>query len=190
MARSEQDRRVRRTRDQLETAMLELLREKDARSITVQELTRRADVNRGTFYTHYRDIYDLLDQMENSLFLRLDQLLSSYTDRQLQEGLTPLLTDVFRFVRDDPVLRLAFRDQATQDSFFHRLDQMIYRKCQEEWRGLFLPGDQELWAGCLDFMVAGAVGLARSWMDRGFREEPEQMARLANRLILNGLSLF
>ena len=140
MARSEQDRRVRRTRARLEDAMLELLREKDARSITVQELAQRADVNRGTFYAHYRDVYDLLDQMEKELF--------------------------------------------------QRLDQMIYRKCQAEWRGLFLPGDQELWAGCLDFMVAGAVGLARSWMERGFREEPEQMARLANRLILKGLSLF
>ena len=88
--------------------MLELLKEKDARSITVRELTQRADVNRGTFYAHYKDVFDLLDQMEQDLFQRLTQLLSSYSTQDLQRGLTPLLTDVFRFVRDDPVLRLAF----------------------------------------------------------------------------------
>ena len=64
MVRNETDRRVRRTRAQLQKALLELLEEKDIRSITVQELARRADVNRGTFYAHYTDVYDLLDQMD------------------------------------------------------------------------------------------------------------------------------
>ena len=139
MIQDTQDRRVRRTRMRLQQAMLELLKEKDARSITVRELTQRADVNRGTFYAHYKDVFDLLDQMEQDLFQRLTQLLSSYSTQDLQRGLTPLLTDVFRFVRDDPVLRLAFLDQRTQDSFFRRLDQLIYKKCQEDWQGLFLP---------------------------------------------------
>ena len=116
------DRRVRRTRARLQQAMLELLQEKDVRSITVQELTQRADVNRGTFYAHYKDVFDLLDQMEEELFQRLSSLLSAYSPQDLQKGLTPLLTDVFRFVRDDPVLRLAFLDEGTQDSFFRRLD--------------------------------------------------------------------
>ena len=97
MIQDTQDRRVRRTRMRLQQAMLELLKEKDARSITVRELTQRADVNRGTFYAHYKDVFDLLDQMEQDLFQRLTQLLSSYSTQDLQRGLTPLLTDVFRF---------------------------------------------------------------------------------------------
>lgn len=68
MIQDTQDRRVRRTRMRLQQAMLELLKEKDARSITVRELTQRADVNRGTFYAHYKDVFDLLDQMEQDLF--------------------------------------------------------------------------------------------------------------------------
>lgn len=89
MIQDTQDRRVRRTRMRLQQAMLELLKEKDARSITVRELTQRADVNRGTFYAHYKDVFDLLDQMEQDLFQRLTQLLSSYSTQDLQRGLTP-----------------------------------------------------------------------------------------------------
>ena len=187
--KEQEDRRVRRTRARLEEAMLELLQEKDVKNITVQELTRRADVNRGTFYAHYKDVFDLVSQMEESLFHRLGDLLSTYSDRQLQKGLTPLLEDVFRFVRDDPALAQVFRDRTAQDSFFRRLSQLIYQKCREDWQGLFLPEDPQLWSGCLDFMVAGAVGLARGWMDRGFQGDPQQMAQLADRLILRGLSL-
>ena len=61
------DRRVRRTREQLKRALTQLLLEKPVREITVRELTDRADVNRGTFYAHYTDLYDMLEQMENEL---------------------------------------------------------------------------------------------------------------------------
>ena len=54
------DRRVRRTRAQLRQALTALLREKDLKDITVRELTDRADVNRGTFYSHYQDVYDMV----------------------------------------------------------------------------------------------------------------------------------
>ena len=51
------DRRVRKTKTQLENGLAGLLREKAINEITVTELTERVDINRSTFYLHYRDIY-------------------------------------------------------------------------------------------------------------------------------------
>ena len=59
------DRRVRRTKAMLRAALTELLKTKPVNEISVTELTRKADVNRGTFYAHYTDLYDMLEQMEN-----------------------------------------------------------------------------------------------------------------------------
>lgn len=56
------DLRVRRTRRLLREALLGLLREKRFDTITVQEVTERAQVSRGAFYLHYRDKDDLLTQ--------------------------------------------------------------------------------------------------------------------------------
>ena len=53
------DRRIRRTRDTLGDALVELIREKPFDSITVQEILDRAGVGRSTFYTHYSDKQDL-----------------------------------------------------------------------------------------------------------------------------------
>jgi AcrR family transcriptional regulator len=55
------DPRVVRTRRLLEQAFADVLREKGFQAATVQDITRRAGVNRATFYAHFADKYALLD---------------------------------------------------------------------------------------------------------------------------------
>ena len=68
------DRRVRKTKRQLREALTTLLLEKKFSDITVREISELADVNRGTFYTHYRDTTDLLHQLESSFLNRLREI--------------------------------------------------------------------------------------------------------------------
>jgi AcrR family transcriptional regulator len=53
------DRRIRRTRDRLGDALVDLMQEKPFDTISVQDVLDRADVGRSTFYVHYRDKNDL-----------------------------------------------------------------------------------------------------------------------------------
>ncbi|HEX2623527.1 MAG TPA: TetR/AcrR family transcriptional regulator [Phototrophicaceae bacterium] len=62
------ERRVRETRQLLQQAFIELVQEKGFTAITIQELTERADVNRGTFYIHFADKYMLIDQLIREQF--------------------------------------------------------------------------------------------------------------------------
>lgn len=62
------DRRVRKTKKLLENALAELLSEKPLKSITVREIAERADINRGTFYLHYKDVYDMAEKIQNEIF--------------------------------------------------------------------------------------------------------------------------
>src|SRR5258708_7473764 len=62
------DRRVRRTRDVLGDALVELMHEKPFTDITVQHVLDRAGVSRSTFYTHFSDMDDLfLSDVEDFL---------------------------------------------------------------------------------------------------------------------------
>ena len=65
------DRRSRRTRRLLGTALLALLLEKRYDTITVQEIIDRANVGRSTFYAHYLDKDDLLQSESAELIARL-----------------------------------------------------------------------------------------------------------------------
>ncbi|WP_043667039.1 TetR/AcrR family transcriptional regulator [Streptomyces xylophagus] len=53
------DPRVLRSRAALEAALRELVTERELRQISVADLTKRAGVNRSTFYEHYVDVHDL-----------------------------------------------------------------------------------------------------------------------------------
>ena len=65
-----QDPRVRRTRQLIEQSFDELLAEKNFDSITVQDVTERAQINRATFYAHFEDKYALLDHSIRQKFLQ------------------------------------------------------------------------------------------------------------------------
>ncbi len=67
-----EDLRVVKTKKNIKTEMMELLQKKPVEKITVTELASNAFINKGTFYHHYSDIYDLYhelvyDFIENSI---------------------------------------------------------------------------------------------------------------------------
>ena len=51
---------IRRTRRMLKQGLAELMREKEFNDISIKDITDRMDLNRGTFYLHYADTYELL----------------------------------------------------------------------------------------------------------------------------------
>jgi len=57
------DRRVLKTERAIRETFLSLLKDTNLNQITVTELSRRTDLGRGTFYLHYRDVYDLYDHI-------------------------------------------------------------------------------------------------------------------------------
>ncbi len=68
------DRRVRRTKTSLHTALIGLARETPYPSIAVKEILDRANVGKSTFYTHFRDKDDLLES-------GIQEILCSIADR-------------------------------------------------------------------------------------------------------------
>jgi AcrR family transcriptional regulator len=57
------DRRILKTQEALKKAVIDLMSEKNFDDITLQDLSDRANVSRGTIYLHYLDKYDLLDKL-------------------------------------------------------------------------------------------------------------------------------
>src|SRR5215216_5388227 len=75
------DARVRRTRDALGDALIDLMQEKPFHTITVQDVLDRAHVGRSTFYSHYTDKDDLLMSDVDEFYERVAMGLSEKGDK-------------------------------------------------------------------------------------------------------------
>lgn len=65
------DLRIQKTRRAIKNAFLGLLSEKELKQITVKELCQAAQISKGTFYLHYRDLFDLRDRLHQDLVRRI-----------------------------------------------------------------------------------------------------------------------
>ena len=61
------DIRIEKTKTAIHNTFLELRSKKPLEKITIKELCEKAQINKSTFYSHYKDIYDLSDQLETDV---------------------------------------------------------------------------------------------------------------------------
>ena len=97
----EENRSVRNTKRRLREGLLELLDRKPINEISVKELTDLVDVNRGTFYFHYQDIFDLLHNIETEFFEQFDLRVSINPDIFSDAELRLYLSAIFSFVGEN-----------------------------------------------------------------------------------------
>ena len=71
------EKKRRKTEKQIETSLLQLMKEHTFETISIRQLIDLAEVNRSTFYRHYLDKYDLLEKIEDRL---LDDLQAYYQE--------------------------------------------------------------------------------------------------------------
>ena len=95
------DRRIRKTRRVIRQCLTELLKTKRIQDITVREISEKADINRGTFYLHYRDIFDLMEQIENELLEELEDVLNHFKASDLLSNPALVFTRVFHLVKEN-----------------------------------------------------------------------------------------
>ncbi len=186
MTEKKEDRRVRRTKKLLTQGLTELLQLKPVQDITVRELAERVDVNRGTFYLYYRDIFDMLAQIEEDLFSKFDQIIISHKDDVVISHSLPFLQDLFSFVQENHEMCAVLLGEHGDMAFLQRLNHVVHEKCMEDWQRLRQPCSPEEFNYRYDFVVFGCIGLIRTWVTRQCKESAVNMAALANEMILRG----
>ena len=181
-----EDRRVRRTRKILTQALTELLQQKQVNEITVKELTDLADMNRGTFYLYYKDIYDMLDKIQDEMFEKLNAIFALRDDEKVTEQTKPILLDLFRFIEENQEMCRVLLSPNGDMSFLHRLNEVLREKCLHMYKRSEPIANEEDFDYRYSFVVYGCAGIIRAWVGRNCPEKPEQMAELANHLIISG----
>ena len=182
-----EDRRVRRTKKLLTQALTELLQKKQINEITVKELTDLADMNRGTFYMYYRDIFDMLEKIEDELFQKLDVIAQSHEHGDPTQQVKPILLDLFRFIEENQEMCRVLLSPNGDMNFLHRLYEAIRERSLEIWKDQMGSLGEKEFDYRYSFVIFGCAGMIRAWVNRSCQETDMQMAELADRMIRRGI---
>jgi AcrR family transcriptional regulator len=182
------DRRVRRTRRLLSDSLLTLARERDISTITIHQITEHADINRATFYQHFRDKDDLfaqaIDQLIADLRIECQDVLTG-TDLLDAELIHPSVVGTFRQIRKHADL---FRQLLGKDGsmiFATRLRQHLEALFLESWKAIhpdITPTDPPLGVRART-AASGTIGIVSWWLEQPDPETPETIAAWSWRLL-------
>ena len=186
MAVKAPDRRVQRTQQLLQTALISLIQEKGFEALSVQNIIDRANVGRATFYAHF-------DNKEDLLVSRLDGLRASLQARQRQARpqATPTDDRVFAYSHDMFVHvnehRTVFRSMVGKRSgaviqqLFHK---MLVDLVRDDVKALMpqKAGAATPHEGVVQLIAGGLFGLVLWWVDGPMKLSVEEVDALFRRL--------
>lgn len=136
MLKNPQDSRARRTARQIKETMFFFLESRAIHEISVSEICKTCQINRATFYDHYRDVFDLVQDMELDLLLALQALMEQVTPEDTEaEQVSRLFFDFLAEHRKK--MRLLLNNERSR-AFCLRLDSLIMpflkRRCARAMR--------------------------------------------------------
>ncbi len=184
MADGKVDRRVRRTKSLLLQGLIQLMETKDIKDISVKELSDLADINRGTFYLHYSDVYDMLAQLEDELFNEFYEII----DRTLKPDTalhTPRVTllEIFSFLERHREVAKAMMSPHGDLAFVNRVKNMVKERLDSILKASRAASD-----GCYleAFAVSGCIGVIETWLAQPDPPSPEAMADICSNILEKG----
>ncbi len=186
MDNKREDRRVRLTKQAIRESLIELSEIYPISKISVKMLCEHADVNRSTFYAHYKDQYDLLKQVEQSVLEDFTEDLMKSNIQQQSELFLPILVKVLEYAKENRSLVKALLSEHGDPSFMNSLMQIAQQKSLQEMSQGRQVGERA--AAYLEtFAISGYVSIIRKWLEDGCTETPVEVAALMTKLLFEGI---
>ncbi|MGC6173097.1 TetR/AcrR family transcriptional regulator [Lacrimispora sp. 38-1] len=189
MDSTKEDRRVKKTKKQLLLGLTELMQKKKIRDITVRELTDIVDINRGTFYLHYKDIYDMVDQIEDQLFTEFNSLINKHTPDELKNTPFLLLNDIFTFISNNADTVIVLTGNNGNITFFNKVKNAVRTHSINNLTEVYSIDKKQIIEYYASFQIAACIALVEDWLKKGMKESPEEMAFLAKKMLRDGINV-
>lgn len=181
------DRRVKRTRNLLAQALLDLVQEKKFEQITIQDVTDRADLNRATFYLHYGSKEELLaDSLEGHFDALVAQITAVTVNKPIWE--TPEADElIFSHVAENADLYRVLLGENGLGYVINRIIDYITQYSEIQIRAGLGTAVPHVPVEILARHIAGSLyALITWWLTNDMPYTPRQMSEMTHRLCLTG----
>ena len=151
------DRRVRKTQQAVQSAFAKLLSEKDITDITIKELCDKADINKSTFYLHYKDIYDCADSFTNSIVDKTIAIMEPYDFVELVNHFPEIIEKIMLIFNENKDLYVPFLSSPRHSFALYKIKKLTIERLLEKTADSKM---QTVLAKCVaSFVIYGIFGV-------------------------------
>lgn len=177
-----EDKRCVKSKQAIKHSLLILLRDKQLAAITVSELTAMAQVNRKTFYNHYNNISDVLEEMENDLIEKLFSFIDQNHPWQEVNNPTHFLGKIFDAINSNTQeIRLLIQSGThlnLVDGFRSKI-----RTVFDDFLSRCEDSDRAVLVYLLDYVCAGVASVLERWSFECRDDELDQIFKIVGAMI-------
>ncbi|MGI6717206.1 MAG: TetR/AcrR family transcriptional regulator [Eubacteriales bacterium] len=184
------DRRVKYTKMVLKDSLIKLMQEKPISRITIKAICEDADVNRATYYSHYKDQFDQLNQIEAEFIHAINEYLDG-----LAESLAPekVLESILQYILDNRNLCCTLLSPNGDMRFEEKVSEIVRDRVFAVWK-INPQSSHNIEDYVYTYTLTGCVGIVKKWLNDGdMRYTPKEFAKILQALtadtyhIVNGL---
>ena len=186
------DRRITRTRISIRNALVALIEEKGFENLSVSDIASKADINRGTFYLHYKDKFELLEQTVDDVVQELEKIFSKARSLRFADFIStdeplPILVEIFEYVKENEALTRVIFGLRGGLAFEAKVRNMVENNLKLGFlsnikaENFLVPREY-----LISYILHAHFGVIQSWLENGCTETPQAMARILSRLSLDG----
>ncbi len=153
--------------------MFDLLEHKPLDTITVTDICAKADVNRGTFYKYYRDVYDLFEKTENDFVEELHDLF--IVSEASGSDMPNFFTNVFRILSENKDLVQIARTREFTERFTKKLLIFVFPQINQ----LIIKADphasEEEIQLLSEYIMGGCTRVVTTWIKNDMKIPAQRM---------------
>lgn len=156
---------AKRSRKLIRTAFAKLMLEKPVEKITITDIVKEADLNRGTFYAHYESPHSVMQEIQNEIMDNLLEFLSEWTYENFLNDPLPILLKINHYLEEDMEYFKMLIQCSDSEQFLNRLKKLFVTYMEkDESVPEHLKGTKEYEAR-IYFIAGGITELYKRWFD-------------------------
>ena len=169
-------------------AHADLLQEKPLDKITVTDVVNRADINRGTFYAHYKDIPDVVDHLIQQTFNTIRSAVDQQTDSITDVG-EKLLSTIQIILEEDLFFYRKILNSNASAIMQEQLVNVVIAFMLEH-KDRFYSGSNEEYMVKIRFCAGGLSNLYRDWFSGKLPYSLSELTKIGVELIRRTIGSF
>ena len=160
-----------KTKQAIEDAMVKLLAEQPFDQISTVKLAETAGISRSSFYTHYKDKYDMIDLYQSRLFHTLEYIFSKYANDKQQA-----IFEVFEYLQSEPLLAALLSENGTKEIQNYLRNKLLILVKTDIEKRISTNSLNIIELEYYSVYLSNALfGVCQKWIARGKNENPQEI---------------